>query len=641
MTWLPHGPSESGLVQAHELGRSRAVPAVATYRGQIWCVWADLDGSRTWYAIADGNDGEFGPRTPFPQAGQPVITNLNGHLHVILVLDSGHMAQFLWDDEEELNWVFLGPIAGFVTQQSPGLVAFHNKLFLTFINNGELYNAVWNNSTSHPTSASKPTGAWSEPSRISDPGHRFDGIPSLFVLRGTLHLVCGRAPDSHEIACYSYDYIESKWSPCEDNTSGRAALGVSATSYGDLAFLSFITRSPSPEFQTHTVCVSSYTDDHWQDPEVITTQNATPQIASLPPQLTILNGRLHCIFPSPTHDLLWYSRSLHPYSLSAWMPKLPSSLPLSHITIPGTHDSCARSNIPFVRTQYLSIPQQLHLGIRFLDLRLRTDRSGKLYCYHGGVPLGLPFRLSFSTVMDQVFTFLGAYPSETVLISINNDDPSPKDTSAFYLAVEQAITSMPPLPDGTSKWWTGSATPWLGQVRGKAVLLRRYAGDEAIPSTQRIGIDLSEWIDDSPSFTITTPAGVRIRIQDKWKFAERIALADLVSAKSDFVSNLMVHAVSGGDERPDHADEGQDWYINFCSAVGDPVEHGEIAEAKWIAVGAHSNWKRKWVNGMNTVTREFLAETLPGLVVNGVDKRINPRLGIVNLDYPELPQRWQ
>jgi len=89
---------------------------------------------------------------------------------------------------------------------------------------------------------------------------------------------------------------------------------------------------------------------------------------------------------------------------------------------------------------------------------------------------------------------------------------------------------------------------------------------------------------------------------------------------------------TGGDDAGEAAELGEvgrdDWFINFCSAVGDPVEHGELAEAKWIAVGAHSDFIGKWVTGMNRLTRDYLQASGTG----------RKRLGIVNLDYPELPE---
>ncbi|KAK3352379.1 phosphatidylinositol-specific phospholipase [Lasiosphaeria hispida] len=636
MSWLPHGPSNSGLVQTNRNGQSKTVPALATYRGRLWCLWADLNGS-VWYATTTDNGAEFGPRQAFPQPGLPVIANLNGHLHAVIVIETGNMVHYLYDEGEAQAWVLVEPLSGVVTHSSPCLVAFHNRLFLAFISDGELYYAIWTNFISSPSSASEPSGSWSAFVEVSEEGLKFDGIPALFVMNGALHLLCATDTQVRDILCYSYDYVKSVWTKCNDVSEGRAARGVSATSYGNRAFLGFIEDGPGD--QTHSVCVALFTNGQWQAHESLPSQSAAD-----PPQISILNGRIHCIFNdnTSTKDLRWYSRPLSEYSLSFWMAPIPSSTPLSRITIPGTHDSCARSNIPFVRTQYLSIPQQLALGIRFLDLRLRRHDNGRLYCYHGGIPLGLPLRLPLESVMASIWTFLRGPdgtlpPTETVLVSIDNDNPDfAQDPALFYAAVAAAITATPPYPDGTPRWLTTPHTPTLAAARGRAVLLRRYQGDPAVPPPDRLGLDLSDWVDDSPGFTITTPTGVRVHLQDKWRFSRRIALAELVASKSGFVEALMVRAAGEGVAEAD-----DDWYINFCSAVGDPSEHGEVAEAKWIAVGAHSDWIGKWVSGMNTWTRGFLVEKLEGLRGERVQVQVQGpavRLGIVNLDYPELPE---
>ena len=633
MAWLPHGTSATGLVFGEGQGQSASVPALSTYRGRLWCIWTDLNG-QIWYSQTggSGNEEQFGEPQQFPQAGLPVMANLNGVLHVVVVeADSGEMAHFVHDDDDvAVAWTSLGPLdasAGLVAHSTPAIVAFHNKIFLAFLREGQLYYTIW-------SALGEDSQVWAEPRRVAGTEERFRGIPALFVIEGALHVLCGADTDERHIMGFRYDYIAQTWAQSDDVSEGRAASGVSAVSFGSSAYLGIIEAGPSDD--THAVYVAAFNNGAWEAHEAVSDATAAD-----PPQITILNGRVHCIFNDNTaaRDLRWYSRPVLQYSLTSWMGGLPDERPISEFTIPGTHDSCARSNIPFVRTQYLSISQQLALGIRFFDLRLRRHKDGKLYCYHGGIPIGMPKYLSFDSVMESIWKFLWpsadadqallSPPTETVLVSINNDDHSQEqkdDPSVFYAAVSEAIATTPAWPaNGQHRWHTAPLTPRLGEVRGKAVLLRRYEGDPNVQPTGRHGLDLSEWLDDNPDFTIVTPTQVRVRLQDKWKFAYRIALHDLVESKRDFVQTMLRNAAEGSADSA----EPHEWYLNFCSAVGDPAEHGEIAESKWIAVGAHSSFIGKWVTGINALTNEYL-QTHHG--AGGA------RLGVVNLDYPELPE---
>jgi len=608
MAWVARGQSESGYVQDSPDGETTSVPALATHRGELWCLWSDPSGG-LFYAVGDNNT--FQSRKEFPDRGTPVMAELLGILHAIIIRETGDMIHYVFDDVSQV-WTtpaLLAKDAGFSSNTTPALVGFHNKLFLVFIQDSNLYYSVW---TLNPRDE---TAVWTPPQEVSGLS-QVGGIPALFVLNSVLHVLCESNDESREILGFAYNPLEDVWNSSADVSEGKSASGVSATSYGDSAFLAF--QEKGPDDQSGVIYIAEYKDGKWLPQEAV-----AGQTSSDPPQLSILNGRINCIFNANDEkkDLKWYSRSLLDYSLSSWMGNIPDDTLLSNITVPGTHDTCARSNVPFVRTQYLSITKQMEAGLRFLDLRCRVHSDGQLYMYHGGMPIDLPFYLKLDSIMTEIFTFFEKNkktPTETVLISINNDDISAKEPpSVFYNAVKSHIEKTPHYPDGSPRWITSRETVTLGEARGKAVLLRRYHPDPDIDVSERIGIDLSGWLNNNPDFTLQTPDGVVVTLQDHWQYSEIIPLIDLIKSKFGFVSNLLEKAAASP---PEH------WFINFTSAVGDPVEHGEIAESHWIAVGAHSDVVGKFVPGMNTVVRRSFAWG------------IKTRYGVIAMDYPELPK---
>ncbi|MGA0846114.1 MAG: phosphatidylinositol-specific phospholipase C domain-containing protein, partial [Luteolibacter sp.] len=94
---------------------------------------------------------------------------------------------------------------------------------------------------------------------------------------------------------------------------------------------------------------------------------------------------------------------------SKWMSQIDNSMPISRITIPGTHDSGARLE-PFPATakcQTHTIAEQLDYGIRFLDMRCR--HIGDSFAIHHGP---IYQEIFFGEVLTQVYEFLDANPSE-------------------------------------------------------------------------------------------------------------------------------------------------------------------------------------------------------------------------------------
>jgi 1-phosphatidylinositol phosphodiesterase len=606
---------ESPWTRGHiDGGQSPLVPAVITHRGSLWCLWSDFSGV-LFYSV--GNDEAFCPRVRFPAFPGygipefPVMVEMLGVLHAVVVYSSGAMMHFSFDDESR-EWSARAQLTmptEFSTINAVVLVAFRNQMFLIFVKDKKLSYSTWTSNT-HDDG-----GVWSLPHSVNGIG-KVSSISTAFELRGELQVLYCSEDKSGDISGLSYSPSNGNWKSSNDALGGRALAGVSTISYGQSIFMAFSMEKRSDN-DSEAFYLTELNGGKWGPIEAIGGHTSKER-----PQLAVLNGRIHCIFNDGDHrkGFRWFSKNLLDYSLSDWMADLPDETLMSDITIPGTHDSCAKSNIPYVRTQNLSITEQLEAGIRFLDLRLRVHDDGELYLYHGGIPLNWPLYLKFDKVMSDVFTFMDKHgePSETVIVSINNDDyASKKPAFVFYNAVQKHIDEAPRDSNGQERWITARTTVTLGQARGKAILLRRYRADPALPTASRIGLDLSRWWNNHPDFTLLTPDRVVVTIQDKWHYTDFIPLADLVDDKFGHVSNLLSKAAVGPPTQ---------WFFNFTSAVGDPAQNGEIAECRWVAVGARSNITGEFVPGVNVVTRRDYPWAT------------RTRYGVVAMDFAELPK---
>ena len=107
------------------------------------------------------------------------------------------------------------------------------------------------------------------------------------------------------------------------------------------------------------------------------------------------------------------------------MGDLPNDLKLSRISIPGTHDSMTKHAISGVctnvvtkhecLTQDMTLQQQLRIGIRFFDIRLRQDQSDpkKFHIFHGPADLNI----TLVEVMNIFNDYLKLHENETVMLS--------------------------------------------------------------------------------------------------------------------------------------------------------------------------------------------------------------------------------
>ena len=185
-------------------------------------------------------------------------------------------------------------------------------------------------------------------------------------------------------------------------------------------------------------------------------------------------------------------QTLSEVPLSDWMSAIRGDTKLTEITIPGTHDTCAKEFytsinllIRNVKCQKLYIPELLEAGVRHLDIRCETDKNSHstktvhstFDCYKNNTYYYLDF------VFQEVYDFLDAHPTETVILQIKEDDAKkgpPTFTEAIYEYIHgygQNKYFYGEDYDYHDYWYLGKAVPTLDEVRGKIVLFNRFDSD--------------------------------------------------------------------------------------------------------------------------------------------------------------------
>lgn len=218
---------------------------------------------------------------------------------------------------------------------------------------------------------------------------------------------------------------------------------------------------------------------------------------------------------------------------TGWMASVADAVNLTQLSIPGSHDAGARYEpvSGTAKCQNLTIGDQLNAGIRFLDIRCRhIDNAFAIH--HGSIYQNL----NFDDVLNACFTFLNLNPGECIVMSVKEEyDPS-NNTRTFEQTFDSYVQKNP------SQWYTGASVPTLGQVRGKIVLLRRFAA-----SVTPKGIDATNWADNT-TFSVSNN-DAQLRIEDNYVVSDN-------NAKWNNITALLGEAKTG---------PGTTLYISFTS----------------------------------------------------------------------------
>jgi len=150
---------------------------------------------------------------------------------------------------------------------------------------------------------------------------------------------------------------------------------------------------------------------------------------------------------------------------SRWMSRLPDSVLLSQLSLPGTHNSCALHDglsFGFAKCQSWQLADQLKSGIRFIDIRCRRVDDG--FLIHHGV---ISQRMTFKEVRDVCQNFLREHPSECIVMSIKEESTAQRATRSF----EETFSDV--TKDDEKLWHISREVPLLREVRNHIVLVDR------------------------------------------------------------------------------------------------------------------------------------------------------------------------
>jgi 1-phosphatidylinositol phosphodiesterase len=228
----------------------------------------------------------------------------------------------------------------------------------------------------------------------------------------------------------------------------------------------------------------------------------------------------------------------HLHDYKNWMSALPDTLPLSAISIPGTHNShTSYRALPSVRCQVVNIQSQLEHGIRFLDIRLQpthaTDASKPdLYLVHGAFPISLTGPKYFAPILQTCYDFLAAHPSETLLMSLKREGVGSATDAHLAEILERHYIG----PD-RAKWHLDPSLPYLGAIRGKILLVRRYATPTP---TLPAGLDATPWPHNTTHALFPETQPPLFCLQD---FCE-IMVPETISTKIKHVNEHLVRAAA-------------------------------------------------------------------------------------------------
>ncbi|KAL8965425.1 MAG: hypothetical protein Q9183_003861 [Haloplaca sp. 2 TL-2023] len=316
-----------------------------------------------------------------------------------------------------------------------------------------------------------------------------------------------------------------------------------------------------PQGQNETVHLTFETEgeQHRLETPTPTSSSVTLKPVSDSPRLSFTAVHLleHC------HVTLYSSTNL-----PSWMGSFRDDTPLSALSIPGTHNSptCHRA-LPSVRCQAVSPPEQLDNGVRFFDIRVQPEApldpsKDGLILVHGVFPISLTGTKYLRDLLKEVYIFLDRNPSETIIMSLKREGTGSSTDAQLSKILRNHYASDP------QRWFTAPRIPYLGEARGKIVLIRRFGLDDSLKQEwggAGWGIDAENWADNTPN--ATCPSG-DVCVQDFYEVLETVNIEKKIQYSQEHLERAAKCRCSlpAQENLAGIAPPKQPFYINFLTA---------------------------------------------------------------------------
>lgn len=226
------------------------------------------------------------------------------------------------------------------------------------------------------------------------------------------------------------------------------------------------------------------------------------------------------------------------FSTKNWLSKIDDNVKINKINIPGSHDSAAY-NIPMsfkARCQEESITNQLNMGIRYLDIRLKNEKNG-LFLSHGPITCFNNNRekYSFKDLLRECNNFIVKNKSEFIILNIKNERIK-TTLNEFNEEIKKDVNSI--IAEKTL--YLEKDIPTLKDVRGKIIILRRYEGKDFFGNTLMWENQSKKELDTNLYKKNINGEKVKVFCQDQFKLSkkEKIQAIDSFINMHNYQENL-------------------------------------------------------------------------------------------------------